>query len=275
MAFIEAGPRVAETSATTGTGALTLAGALTGYQRFSAVCATSDTLPYFIVDASGDWEMGIGTYSSTNTLTRTTVIASTNANAAISCTATKTVFLGFIGMARLIQNAATKTTPASNDKFGLMDSADSNTLKGLTYANLLAAILPSQSTWTPVLTCATPGDLAITYSAQSGTQIVIGNLVVATFNITTSAFTWSTASGAVTITGLSNASAATYIHIGECFWRGITKTNYTHVQLAVNNSSSVINLNASGSGQLGTTVNIADMPSTGTVILRGTICYFK
>lgn len=76
--------RVLETSATTGTGALTLAGAVTGYQAFSAVCSVGDTVEYAIEADSGEWETGVGTYSASNTLTRTSVIASSNANAAVN-----------------------------------------------------------------------------------------------------------------------------------------------------------------------------------------------
>ncbi|MGX7895460.1 hypothetical protein [Tsuneonella sp. HG222] len=81
--------RVLETSTTTGTGPFALAAAITGYQRFSAACSTNDTCYYFIqaVDSngnpSGDWETGLGTYSSANTLTRTTVHQSTNGDAAV------------------------------------------------------------------------------------------------------------------------------------------------------------------------------------------------
>lgn len=87
------GNRVLETSTTTGTGAFTLAAAITGYQRFSAVCSTSDTINYAIyaVDGngnpSGDWEVGLGTYSSANTLTRTTVQASSNGGSAVNFSA--------------------------------------------------------------------------------------------------------------------------------------------------------------------------------------------
>lgn len=83
------GDRVLETTTTTGTGALTLAGAITGYQRFSAVCSTNDTVYYaiFAVDGSGnpsgDWETGLGTYSGTDTLTRTSVSKSSNSNNAV------------------------------------------------------------------------------------------------------------------------------------------------------------------------------------------------
>ena len=85
--------RVAESSTTTGTGAFTLSGAVTGYQTFSAVCSVSDTVDYaiFAVDANGaptgDWETGVGTYSAASTLTRTTVQESSNAGSAVSFSA--------------------------------------------------------------------------------------------------------------------------------------------------------------------------------------------
>lgn len=85
--------RVLESTSTTGTGALTLAGAVTGFRRFSAACSVGDTVPYFIeaIDSlgqpTGDYEYGIGTYSAANTLTRTTVLGSSNAGAPVNLTA--------------------------------------------------------------------------------------------------------------------------------------------------------------------------------------------
>lgn len=87
---------VVDTSTTTGTGALTVSGsAATGFQTFSAVCSTSDTFHYFVRSQSAnEWEQGLGTYSGTNEITRTTVIASSNSNAAVNFSAgTKDVFI--------------------------------------------------------------------------------------------------------------------------------------------------------------------------------------
>lgn len=95
MALIWA-DRVKDTTTTTGTGAVTVSGtAPTGYRTLSAVCATNDTLYYCIEDpVTGDWETGLGTYSASNQLTRTTVKASSNSNSAVSFAAgTKNVFL--------------------------------------------------------------------------------------------------------------------------------------------------------------------------------------
>ena len=95
MAYIQK-DRVKETTTTTGTGAVTLAGAVAGFQAFSAVMSVADTCYYVIVSATGtDWETGTGTYSSASVLTRTTVLSSSNSGNAVSFTSgTKDVFMG-------------------------------------------------------------------------------------------------------------------------------------------------------------------------------------
>lgn len=88
--------RVKETSTTTGTGTLTLAGAASGYRAFSVV-GDGNTCAYCIEDADGtSWEVGIGTYTlSGTTLARTTVLANDNGDtSAITLSSgTHTVFL--------------------------------------------------------------------------------------------------------------------------------------------------------------------------------------
>lgn len=98
MALIRAA-RVFETTTTTGTGAVALS-SVTGYRRFSAVCATNDRVPVLIeaVDSdglpSGDWEVSLAKYTAANELTRTLVIQSSNSGSAVSFSSgTKNVFL--------------------------------------------------------------------------------------------------------------------------------------------------------------------------------------
>jgi len=69
--------RVKETSTTAGTGTLTLSGASSGFQSFAAV-GNGNTTYYAISDAAtGQWEVGIGTYTSAGTtLSRDTVLSS-------------------------------------------------------------------------------------------------------------------------------------------------------------------------------------------------------
>ena len=86
--------RVKETSVTTGTGTLTLAGASSGYQAFSVI-GDGNTTYYAITDpVTGDWEVGIGTYTSSGTtLSRTTVLSSSNVGNLVNFAAgTKDVF---------------------------------------------------------------------------------------------------------------------------------------------------------------------------------------
>ncbi len=113
--------RVLETSTTTGTGALTLAGAVTGFRAFGSVMTSpSDTCWYAVwaVDsngnATGDFESGLGTYSGANTLTRTTVLESSNAGAAVNFSAgTKYVALSLLAARTLqLDNQLAATLPA-------------------------------------------------------------------------------------------------------------------------------------------------------------------
>jgi hypothetical protein len=87
--------RVKDTSTTTGTGSITLAGsAPTGFRTFAAALgAAASEVPYAIV-MGAEWEVGYGTLSTSTTLARTTVLASSNAGAAVSFSAgVKDVFL--------------------------------------------------------------------------------------------------------------------------------------------------------------------------------------
>lgn len=85
--------RVKETTTTTGTGTITLAGAATGYRSF-AVVGNGNTCYYAIVGGA-EWEVGIGTYTSSGTtLARTRVLASSNSGSAVNFSAgSKDVFL--------------------------------------------------------------------------------------------------------------------------------------------------------------------------------------
>ena len=94
MAFVIA-DRVRESSVSTGTGNFTLGGAVTGYQTFASVMATSDTTYYTIADQGGaNWEVGIGTFTSPSTLARTTILSSSNGGSVVTFGAgTKDVFI--------------------------------------------------------------------------------------------------------------------------------------------------------------------------------------
>ena len=94
MAFI-CNERVKETTATTGTGTITLAGAVTHFEAFSAIGNTNTTY-YCIVHENtsyDEWEVGYGVYTSSGTTLTRTAVTSSNGDALVSFTAgTKSVF---------------------------------------------------------------------------------------------------------------------------------------------------------------------------------------
>jgi hypothetical protein len=83
--------RVQETSTTTGTGSLTLLGAVTGFQTFSSAIGNTNTT-YYTIQNGAEWEVGIGTVSA-GTLSRDTVLESSNGGSLVNFSAgTKFVF---------------------------------------------------------------------------------------------------------------------------------------------------------------------------------------
>ena len=87
--------RVKETTTTTGTGAFTLAGAVTGFETFGTGVGNSNTTYYAVtLPGSAEFEVGLGTLSSdSSTIARTTVISSSNSDNAVDFSAgTKTIF---------------------------------------------------------------------------------------------------------------------------------------------------------------------------------------
>ncbi len=133
----------------------------------------------------------------------------------------------------------------------------------------------SSGTWTPVITFSTPGDLAVTYSPQLGNYIKIGKLVILSFNVTAATFTYTTASGSLQITGApyTNNMASSLGAAIPILFNGITKANFTTIAANMAAGSSVITIQASGSGQSLGNVTEADAASTSVVALRGTLVY--
>ena len=86
--------RVKETTTTTGTGDITLLGAVTQFQSFSNKFVINEPLYYAIVGQTGsEWEVGRGHLSATSTLVRDVVFESSNADALVSLSAgTKDIF---------------------------------------------------------------------------------------------------------------------------------------------------------------------------------------
>ena len=143
--------RVKETSTTTGTGTFNLAGAETGYESFVSGVGTGNTTYYAIeLNSENEWEVGIGTVTSgsPDTLSRDTIISSSNSDAAVNFTSgTKNVFC---------------TLPAKKTISPVMDA----TTFVVTHASI---ITEDQTLDSGVLA----GPVSIT-----GTQTVTGTLVI-------------------------------------------------------------------------------------------------
>lgn len=101
--------RVKETTTTTGTGAISLDGAVANFQAFSSVLSDADTTYYAIIDVTNsDFEVGLGTYASSgNTLTRTTILESSNSGSAVNFGAgTKNIFIAYPAERSVYQDAS-------------------------------------------------------------------------------------------------------------------------------------------------------------------------
>ena len=87
--------RVKETTTSTGTGTITLAGASTGYQSFSVIGNGNTT--YYAIVGTTEWEVGIGTYTASGTtLSRDTVLSSSNSGSLVNFSAgAKDVFVTY------------------------------------------------------------------------------------------------------------------------------------------------------------------------------------
>jgi hypothetical protein len=126
MAFV-LGDRVLETTTTTGTGTITLAGAVSGYRAFSVIATANGDTFYYVIAGGTEWEVGTGTRVSSTTFSRS-VISSSNANNLVNFSAgTKEVWMDL--PARALFVASTQTTPAVTAGSGTFTSVASTVNK--------------------------------------------------------------------------------------------------------------------------------------------------
>lgn len=87
--------RVQETGTANTTVSFTLSGAVAGFQSFASI-GNGNTTYYTATDQSGNWEVGIGTYSTTGpTLTRTTILSSSNSGSAVTFSGTVNIWVDY------------------------------------------------------------------------------------------------------------------------------------------------------------------------------------
>lgn len=142
-----AGPKIAdrcrESTTTTGTGTVNLGGAATGFRTLVSGIGSGNTC-FYCIAAGSEWEVGVGTVTSgsPDTLSRTTILASSNAGAAVNFSAgTKDVFVTDPAAAALINGLTALTAPVDADELGIYDTTAGG-LKKITLANLLTRLKP-------------------------------------------------------------------------------------------------------------------------------------
>ena len=145
--------RVRETTTTVGTGTVTLAGAVTGFQSF-AVVGNANTTYYTIAgQGTSEWEVGIGTYTLAGTLlARTTVLASSNAGSLVTFSAgTKDVFVTYPAGRSVSGGEGYTENDATIDVSSTINTGRNAISAGpVTLASGITVTVPSGSVWTVV-----------------------------------------------------------------------------------------------------------------------------
>ena len=205
MALILA-DRVRETTTVTGTDPAVLLGAVTGFQTF-AVIGNGNTCYYTISDQSGpNFEVGIGTYSSSGpTLTRTTILASSNSGSIVSFpSGVKDIFVTYPAEKSVNLDAADNVSPLGTVASGTWQgTAITTTYGGTGLTSYTAGDLSyyaSGTTFTK-LAIGTSGQI-LTSTGTAPQWSTLSGVAVTTFSAGTTGLTPSTAtSGAVTLSG--------------------------------------------------------------------------
>lgn len=129
--------RVRETSTTAGTGTFSLAGAVTGFQSFSAIGDGNTTYYTIALQGGAEWEVGVGTYTASGTtLSRDTVLESSNAGALVNFSAgTKDVFVTYPAE-RSIYVEGSSIVPATSASLSVTNGGTgATTLTGVVIGN--------------------------------------------------------------------------------------------------------------------------------------------
>ena len=185
--------RVKETTTTTGTGTVTLLGASTGYQSFAAV-GNANTTYYTIAGQSGsEWEVGIGTYTASGTtLSRDTILASSNGGTAVTLSAgTKDVFVTYPAGRSIYADGTVLTAtnssilPATSGGTGLSSPGTSGNVLTSNGSAWTSSAPSSSSAYTRTSFTATAGQTAFTVTYAVGyLQVYVNGVLLATSDYT-------------------------------------------------------------------------------------------
>lgn len=199
-------------------------------------------------------------------------------------------WLDRLGMRQNIDDQIEVTDPASSDEVLIFD-ASANSARKTSLSNFskgLGAIQATsinfgdtslsyykEGTWTPALSFDTVGDLSVAYSVQVGRYTRIGRIVNLQWNLATSSFTYTTASGNLRLTGFpfALASVSGLNACGSSSWSTINKAGYTHINVLPIANQTYGLFWCSGAGLANAAVAAADAASGSAMACNGTISY--
>jgi len=274
MAFITA-DRVKDTSTTTGTGNITVSGSAPfGYRTFSTVLSVGDTFYYAIQGQStAEWEIGVGTYASTNQFVRTTVLASSASGSAVSFSSgTKNVFIT-LAAARTLQLGPSDTPTAGSVPYG------TGSTLAYTAAGSAGQLLQSNGSGAPTwVTAAGTGTVTSVNVSGGTTGLTASGGPVTTSGTITIAGTLATANGG---TGGTATPTAGTIPYGTGTALGYSAVGTSGQVLTsggagaptwttVTGTGTVTSVNVSG-GTTGLTYSGGPITGSGTITMAGTL----
>lgn len=231
--------RVKETASTSGTGSFTLAGAESGFIAFASALPTNGDTTWYCAVNGAEWEVGLGTRTSSTVLARTTIIASSNAGSTVNFTVAPTVFCtvpaaamspshgpavsAYRGTSNQSISAATFTKVQLNaetfDVGGCFDAA-------------------TNYRWTPDV----PGYYQVSFAVNIGAASGLSNILAAIYkNGAVHAYGSFTAPAAVT-QGISSGSALVWMN---------GTTDYIELYAYGTGTTVVVNFGASGTVMTG------------------------
>ena len=257
MTFLLA-DRVQVTATANTTVSFTLSGAMTSYQSFAAI-GNGNTTYYGATDGT-NWETGIGTYSTTGpTLTRTTILSSSNSGSAVTFSGTVTVWVDYPSEKAVIVNdlGDVLVNQSTDQGTGVLQVTGQSTFNGVVTDkslnlqggnNLVTYSAMNNAVWTDVNT-------------THATSAVLSPNGVSFYQTITATSTGNRLIQAVTLTVGSTYTASFYVTAGTSNYAGLLFSTGS------NQAGSIFNLTGSGTVVSGAGTNYVS--ATITLISTG------
>ena len=138
--------RVQQTGTANTTVSFSLTGSVTGFQSFTVI-GNGNTTYYSATDPSGNWEVGIGTYATGGTLTRTTILASSNSGSAVTFSGTVNVFVTYPSEKSVNQDANNLVAIPYNGASSTIGSLNVGGSTGIADTGYIATFVGNASTY--------------------------------------------------------------------------------------------------------------------------------